>query len=323
MFSLMVQGATLSGPSRFYTVSTFFSDNGGWFYYRILDVQQEGPDALIRHIRIAPANVYCRRRIVQAVEKRVRGESPATLVRENNPCAVKTGALRASVKRYRRREGVFEAISFGIIAHCGTVTVAMRLPMNQQIDLERLREAQPSIAHLWDLPTDIVERAFGKGDIFHDQTDDADATFQIKGQELVSDLLSGQFDAGLQLAVSGNVGGARTFKSVLADYRGPIDPREAKTPFEVQVVNAQAYEFSRFVSAVFPPLAKQARIQGRVELQLTVEPSTGRVNNAAATSGHPVLIPSAIDAAKQWQFRPNAVPPEKLSVTLEYVSRCP
>jgi TonB family protein len=69
-------------------------------------------------------------------------------------------------------------------------------------------------------------------------------------------------------------------------------------------------------------LALQARIQGRVELQLTVQPETGQVNGVTVVSGHPLLTPAAANAAKQWRFIPDSVPSEMVNVTLDFTIRC-
>ena len=87
-------------PSDFYIVSVFFSDYGPAFYYRVLEVKRDGADSAVRYIRIAPVNFYCPHEMVQAAEARVYGKSPAQLVRNNNPCAIKPEALEATQRRY-------------------------------------------------------------------------------------------------------------------------------------------------------------------------------------------------------------------------------
>lgn len=52
-----------------------------------------------------------------------------------------------------------------------------------------------------------------------------------------------------------------------------------------------------------PVLARQARIEGYVWVRLLVD-ETSQVTCVRAISGHPILIGSAIDAARQWTFRP-------------------
>lgn len=53
----------------------------------------------------------------------------------------------------------------------------------------------------------------------------------------------------------------------------------------------------------YPPLARQARIQGSVVLQAVIG-KDGSIQNLRLVSGHPMLAPSAIDAVKQWKYRP-------------------
>jgi periplasmic protein TonB len=57
------------------------------------------------------------------------------------------------------------------------------------------------------------------------------------------------------------------------------------------------------VAPVYPPLAKPARIQGTVLLQVNIN-KTGDVEHVQLISGHPMLAQSAIDAVKQWKYQP-------------------
>ncbi len=193
-------------PSHFYAVSVFFSDHGPRFYYRILDVTQDGSDSLVRYVRIAPTNLYCPQMIVQAAEARVLNQTPGKLVGGNNPCAIRPDALEATLKRYPRSEGVFEATSFGVVVQCGQSSVSLGLPMNQQVDLEKLSKVHPEMVRTWDLMSEATRRVFGEKDIFHDRREEDDAALQSAGEKLVPELISGRYDTGLALAVKRNVG---------------------------------------------------------------------------------------------------------------------
>ncbi|HME37197.1 MAG TPA: energy transducer TonB [Candidatus Sulfotelmatobacter sp.] len=57
------------------------------------------------------------------------------------------------------------------------------------------------------------------------------------------------------------------------------------------------------VAPVYPPLARQARIQGTVILKVRISKS-GDVVNLQLVSGHPMLAPAAIEAVKQWKYSP-------------------
>ncbi|HXJ87586.1 MAG TPA: energy transducer TonB [Candidatus Binatia bacterium] len=60
------------------------------------------------------------------------------------------------------------------------------------------------------------------------------------------------------------------------------------------------------VVPVYPPLARQARIQGEVVLDAIIS-RDGTVERLTALSGHPMLVPAAIDAVKQWRYKPYVV----------------
>jgi TonB family protein len=57
------------------------------------------------------------------------------------------------------------------------------------------------------------------------------------------------------------------------------------------------------VPPVYPPLARQARIQGTVVLEAVIG-KDGGIESLSLVSGHPMLIPAAMDAVKQWRYRP-------------------
>ncbi len=63
----------------------------------------------------------------------------------------------------------------------------------------------------------------------------------------------------------------------------------------------------------YPPLARQARIQGSVLLQAEIS-KDGTIENLRLISGHPMLAPAAIEAVKQWRYRPYILNGEPVEV---------
>jgi TonB family protein len=57
------------------------------------------------------------------------------------------------------------------------------------------------------------------------------------------------------------------------------------------------------VQPQYPDDAKQARIQGQVVLQAKID-KNGDVEELSLVSGHPMLAPAAIEAVKQWKYKP-------------------
>ena len=57
------------------------------------------------------------------------------------------------------------------------------------------------------------------------------------------------------------------------------------------------------VNPEYPPIAKQLKIEGAVELEAVVS-ETGTVEKVNIVSGNPVLTRPAADAIKKWKFAP-------------------
>jgi TonB family protein len=67
------------------------------------------------------------------------------------------------------------------------------------------------------------------------------------------------------------------------------------------------------IDPTYPPLARQARIQGTVVLKVIIG-KTGDVQNVELVSGHPMLAPAAVEAVKQWKYRPYLLNGEPIEV---------
>lgn len=57
------------------------------------------------------------------------------------------------------------------------------------------------------------------------------------------------------------------------------------------------------VEPSYPALAREARVQGTVVLTAIIA-RDGTIQNLQVVSGHPMLVPAAINAVQQWRFRP-------------------
>ena len=57
------------------------------------------------------------------------------------------------------------------------------------------------------------------------------------------------------------------------------------------------------VEPAYPPLAKSARVQGDVILSAIID-ANGQITNLQLVSGHPMLVPAAITAVRQWRYKP-------------------
>jgi protein TonB len=69
----------------------------------------------------------------------------------------------------------------------------------------------------------------------------------------------------------------------------------------------------RRVEPTYPPLARQARIQGTVVLAAVIS-KAGTIDNLRLVSGHPMLVGAALDAVSQWRYRPYILNGEVIEV---------
>jgi len=66
----------------------------------------------------------------------------------------------------------------------------------------------------------------------------------------------------------------------------------------------------------YPPLARQARIQGTVELRAIIS-KLGTIENLTVVSGHAMLVPAAVEAVKHWRYRPYLLDGNPIEVETE------
>jgi protein TonB len=88
----------------------------------------------------------------------------------------------------------------------------------------------------------------------------------------------------------------------------PVIPTRLKVSQGVMQAN-----LIREIRPVYPMLAKQARISGTVILQAIIS-KDGLVENLTVKQGHPMLAPAAIEAVKQWRYKPTLLNGEPVEV---------
>ena len=77
--------------------------------------------------------------------------------------------------------------------------------------------------------------------------------------------------------------------------------------------NVQSAKLVRQPRPVYPPLAKQARISGVVKLSAVIS-KDGTIKELQVISGHPLLVPAALEAVKQWVYQPTLLNGEPVEV---------
>lgn len=94
-----------------------------------------------------------------------------------------------------------------------------------------------------------------------------------------------------------------------------FEPRERyETPVPVQVNQSGMRSMMlNHVAPNYPREAKRKAIQGTVLLNVAVD-EKGRVSDLKVVSGHPLLVPIAVEAAKRLRFRPFSLDGKSLPI---------
>jgi TonB family protein len=114
-------------------------------------------------------------------------------------------------------------------------------------------------------------------------------------------LLIASYGFGFQQAASPEGNG--TSSSPAATSSDKPQAQTATQPPAVMPGDSTQLELVKKVTANYPLEAQGERIQGQVRLRLHVS-ENGDVENVDVLSGDPILVPSAVSAAKKWKFKP-------------------
>jgi TonB family protein len=116
-----------------------------------------------------------------------------------------------------------------------------------------------------------------------------------------------QFDQHLTVSSSsGSVAGMWTVRIDTPEAHGMVTNTVTRpVPAGAQRIgsNVMAANLISAERPVYPPLAKMARQQGTVKFEATIG-KDGKMENLSVVSGPPLLIPAALDAVKQWVYKP-------------------
>jgi len=148
---------------------------------------------------------------------------------------------------------------------------------------------------------------------------------------MITDDMDALPTAGTGFYVEGGIPGARSGAGLGPAFGAPLEaappppppaavekPKPAVRRIEVGGNVIEAMLIHPAVQPVYPPLARQTRTQGTVVLAALIGPD-GRIRNLRVMSGHPLLTQAAMDAVRQWRYRPTLLngDPVEVDTTIE------
>jgi len=117
-------------------------------------------------------------------------------------------------------------------------------------------------------------------------------------------VMGGMGDSGAAGGVVGSVFGSGTPKPVV----------KVETPKKIAISSGVAAgNLIQQVRPIYPPIAKAARVSGTVVLQATIS-KTGSITNLRVVSGNAMLQSSAMEAVRNWRYKPYLLNGEPVEV---------
>jgi protein TonB len=133
----------------------------------------------------------------------------------------------------------------------------------------------------------------------------------FKEAELPPDVINNTNQSG----VFGGIPG----QGLMAESGLVVPPPKAAAPVRIKQGGAvTAASIITQTHPVYPSLARQARIQGTVVLHAIID-KEGKVAQLEVVSGHPLLVQSALEAVKQWRYKPTQLngDPVEIDTTIQ------
>lgn len=130
------------------------------------------------------------------------------------------------------------------------------------------------------------------------------------GTQVVTGGIGGGVGFGVGGGVTGGIGGG---------IAKSTDAAPASNPQRIRIgSDIQANKLVVQNPPAYPALAKQARIQGTVELSAVIG-KDGHVVNLSVNKGHPLLVQSALEAVKDWVYQPTLLngQPVEVATTID------
>ena len=222
----------------------------------------------------------------------------------------------------RSRRGLTTLTSFGMQALMGAVLLV--LPLLRPTGLPSLRQLSPPVSMGQPLGEPAPVRTHMGGNTAASSNP---AAITLRMPTRIQSGIPPASDDGLpQLGPSGpNIMGAWGPGSLdgVRDSLGtdppPIMPSAPVTVAPpLRISHMSEGDLVHKILPAYPPLARSARIQGQVVLQAVIS-KQGVIENLKVLAGHPMLVPAAIEAVRQWRYRPYVLNNEPVEVETQII----
>jgi periplasmic protein TonB len=217
----------------------------------------------------------------------------------------------------RSRRGLTALTSFGLQALVGGILLL--IPLLRPMGLPSLRQLSPPVSlgsPMEEAPA-ITTHASGNAAA----PNNAAAITLRMPTRIPSTIPTDGDDGPPSVAQSGpyipgalGPGSSDGMRDSLGTSTRPIMPALPAAPAPpVRISQMSEGDLVHKILPVYPPLARTARIQGQVVLQAVIS-KQGVIENLKVLAGHPMLVPAAKEAVRQWRYRPYILNNEPVEV---------
>jgi periplasmic protein TonB len=223
----------------------------------------------------------------------------------------------ATKSRDRRRRGEALGISFAI--EFAVLAVLILVPLMTSVaqpQLSRLVPPLPMVMGNWSTHN-TPQRSFPRP--AHHELNFPVTDFQPSVPSPVTSSYRDLVVEGDPSSVipEGYIPGAIKMTDLSAPH-SPIEPPAVDThkTSEKRMVKSGSVQQAQLITRIeprYPPLARQTGTQGTVLLHAIISVD-GRITALEVVSGHPLLVQAAIDAVRQWRYRPTYLSGEPVEV---------
>jgi len=119
------------------------------------------------------------------------------------------------------------------------------------------------------------------------------------------------------IGVDGGIGTGR--RGIMQSLGPPVEVAPPPVPAPTHPLKLSHWAEGNIIyrlQPIYPPLARQARVQGVVELRAIIS-KAGTIENLVVVRGHPMLATAAIEAVRQWRYRPYLLNNDPIEVETE------
>ncbi|HEY0704156.1 MAG TPA: hypothetical protein VGD60_15405, partial [Candidatus Acidoferrales bacterium] len=221
-----VSASTPTLDSFYIVTQATFRDGPAWVDH-ILELRPQGPDVLIREIRIAPLSADCPHHVtVRAIEKIQPSTTVQRLAGKFELCAHAEEDVDGMIHAAKKQEeinAIDDSATQTIVAVCGGFKRMYELPYPETLRFEALELADSKVGKYWEIAADVEADAFGNDFSLARLTPAQDHETQDLAAKLIPELKSGRYkqgfaDADCPYAECRD----HSITSALQGYSGPI-----------------------------------------------------------------------------------------------------